>query len=401
MKILFAQNAQGIGGSENYLLRLLPALQERGHEVAFAGVHNTKAPGSIAEVDRWMQGFRDQQIPVFFRTTRSYLDPTVPWWLWKQFRRGAAQQKPFDLLHTHLIYADFWAACIRAFVGKRCPVVSTVHGYEERILERYVLEPEQVPRNLYWQVFNATRRFLPLTYSCSAGLRDFYARAGIRGAHTWPVVEHGFDFPGVRPPYDPNCRLGNPQIAVIGRLIKRKGVPMALEAIEKLLPHFPGIQLVVVGSGPELEALRMHAADLGLSNHVHFQGFDPNPIRWMLASDLVLVPSYAEGLPLVIFEAFFAQKPVVAFDTIGCRDLIQNGETGILAPSFERQALVNAIRSLLADKSKSIPIVQSAHHRLFEYYTLKRMVDQTASIYRQLLPESNPSGSMTTLTKNP
>ena len=385
MKILFAQNAQGIGGSENYLLRLLPALQERGHEVAFAGVHNTRAQGSATEVDLWMQGFRDQNVPVFFRKTQSYLDPSVPWWLWRQFRSGVAQQKPFDLLHTHLIYADFWAACIRALVGNRCPVVSTVHGYEERILERFVLEPERVPHNLYWQVFNATRRFLPCTYSCSAGLRDFYAQAGIRGAAKWPVVEHGFDFPGVRPAPDPNCRLGTPQIAVIGRLIKRKGVPLALEAMQQLLPIYPGIRLVVVGSGPEQEALRRRANELGLSNHVHFQGFDPDPIRWMLASDLVLVPSYAEGLPLVIFEAFFAQKPVVAFDTIGCRDLIQNGETGILAPSFKVEGLVTAIRSILANDSTSNRLVLSAHYRLFEFYTLKRMVDQTESMYNLLL----------------
>ena len=67
MKILFVQNAQGIGGSENYMLHLLPALRDLGHEVAFAGVHNRRAKGIKAEVEQWLQGFRDLGIPVFYR----------------------------------------------------------------------------------------------------------------------------------------------------------------------------------------------------------------------------------------------------------------------------------------------------------------------------------------------
>ncbi len=385
MKILFVQNAQGIGGSENYMLHLLPALRERGHEVAFAGVHNTRARGKRDEVSRWMDSFRALDIPVFYRETGSYLSPAILPWLWNCYRSGAQGGRPFDLMHTHLIYADFWAACLRATRGPQCAAVSTVHGYEERILERYVLEPEKVPRNLYWQVFNHTRRYLTYTYACSYGLRDFCTRAGIRGAAQWGVVEHGFDFVEALPSPDPACRLGSPQLAVIGRLIRRKGVPLALEALRRLVPEFPGIRMVLVGSGPEESALRALASQLGVQDHVHFQGFDPQPQRWMLASDLVLVPSYAEGLPLVLMEAFHARKPAVAFNTIGCRDMIEHEQTGLLAEAFDPEALAVQLRRVLAEPALAQRLQTQAHERLHQHFNLKRMVDETLKAYEHTL----------------
>jgi L-malate glycosyltransferase len=367
------------------MLHLLPALRELGHEVAFAGVHNRRAKGKKAEVEQWLQGFRDLGIPVFYRECISYLDPTIPIWLWRKYKTGASDGSGFDILHTHLIYADFWAACIRALIGKNFKAVSTVHGYEERILERFVLEPEKVPHNLYWQVFDATRRFLPMTYFCSNGLRSFYQGTGIRGSDQWLVVEHGFDFPSELPELDPSCKLGSPQIAVVGRLINRKGVALALEAIQTLIKEFPTLKLVIVGSGPEEFRLKALAETLGLSNHVHFEGFDPNPQRWMRASDVVLVPSYAEGLPLVIFEAFHSGTPVVAFDTIGCNDMIQDGETGLLAKPFEPKELADKLRKLILDNDLRQLITTKAKTVLEEQYSLSRMAKETVEVYVKTL----------------
>ena len=367
------------------MLHLLPALRDLGHEVAFAGVHNRRAKGKKAEVEQWLQGFHDLEIPVFYRECSSYLDPTIPIWLWRKYKNGASGGSGFDILHTHLIYADFWAACIRAFMSKRCDVVSTVHGYEERILERFVLEPEKVPHNLYWQIFDATRRFLPMTYSCSNGLRSFYQGTGIRSAEKWLVVEHGFDFPGKLPEIDSSCKMGSPQITVVGRLINRKGVTLAIEAIHTLIKEFQTLKLVIVGSGPEEFRLKALAETLGLSNHVHFEGFDPNPLRWMRASDVVLVPSYAEGLPLVIFEAFHSGTPVVAFDTIGCNDMIQEGETGLLAKPFEPKELAGQLHKLILDKALRQQLITKAKAVLEEQYSLSRMAKETVEVYVKTL----------------
>ncbi len=375
------------------MLKLLPALQERGHEVAFAGVHNTKASGNIQEVERWMDAFRDRQVPVLFRRCSSYLDPGIPLWLWRKFSRGAQGQKPFDLMHTHLIYADFWASCIRVFKGKGFPAISTVHGYEERTLERFVLQPSRVPHNLYWHVFNTTRRILPVTYACSLGLKEYCAGAGIHKAAAWPVIEHGFDFYPEPPAESPECRTGKPQIAVVGRLIQRKGVHLALESMVELQKIWPDIKMVIVGSGPEQQRLESMAEALQLSQSVLFTGFDPHPLRWMLASDLVLIPSYAEGLPLVIFEAFHARKPVVAFETVGCRDMLQHAKTGLLARPFDPADLAAQMMAALQSEAFCAQLTSNAQMRLQSYYTLSRMVDETEAIYRETLNVNGKTGS--------
>lgn len=385
MNLLFAQNAQGIGGSENYLVQLLPALRNLGHDVAFAGIHNTRAKGSRDEVEQWMQKFRDRNVPVFFRECTHYADPGNARWLYSVYQRGPTESKPFDLLHSHLIYADFWSAMIRMTVGKRFRNVSTVHGYEEKTLERFVLHPSQVPHNLYWQIFHGTRRCIALTYSCSAGLRDFCREAGIRGAADWPVIEHGFDFPEHQQTSEPAPRFGWPQVTVVGRLIRRKGLPLALEAICQLQREYPDVALVIVGSGPEEADLRHQSTELGLDRAVHFIGFDPEPSRWMNAADVILIPSYAEGLPLVIFEAFQAGKPVVAFHTIGCRDMVRTGETGLLARPFDPADLAQQIRRLLSHPEQALRMTQQAHARLIEHYSLGRMASETSAIYEKVI----------------
>jgi glycosyltransferase involved in cell wall biosynthesis len=94
-------------------------------------------------------------------------------------------------------------------------------------------------------------------------------------------------------------------------------VHLALEALSHIKDQWPELHLVVVGRGPEAAALKSQTRQLGLEGRVTFTGFDAQPQRWMRASDAVLVPSYAEGLPLVVFEAFANGKPVLAFENAG------------------------------------------------------------------------------------
>lgn len=385
LRILFVQNAQGIGGSENYLLRMLPAMRDRGHEVALAAVHNTRKPGSKAEVDRWLGALRQEGLTVHYRKTTHYLDPGIMWWLQRVFRRGAANGAAYDIMHTHLIYADYWGGMLRTFLDRNVLVVSTVHGYEERIIERHALTPQLVPHNLYWWVLNATRCMLNQTYACSEGLKSFCAQAGIRGAEKWPVIEHGFDFPDRDPVSADGHRVAKQQILVVGRLIHRKGVHLALEAFARLREKLSQAALVVVGGGPEAQALHAQAEQLGLTGAVHFKGFDAHPFAWMKASDLLLVPSLAEGLPLVLFEGMHAECPVVAFDTIGCRDMIQHTQTGWLVEAYQTDAMAHRMLWLIEHPKEAKSVAKRAKAHLAKRNTLDTMTEETLAIYNRIL----------------
>lgn len=385
LRILFVQNAQGIGGSENYISRIMPSMRDRGHEVALAAVHNTRRPSRKMELNRWLGTLRQEGLAVHYRETAHYLDPSVLWWLWRVFRQGAVGGVSYDIMHTHLIYADYWGAMLRAILDRKITVISTVHGYEERIIERHALTPHGVPHNLYWWVLNATRRMLNQTYVCSKGLRTFCAQAGIRGAEKWPVIEHGFEFPELNVSSTEWRRFAEMQILVVGRLIHRKGVHLALEAFAQLHENLPQAALVVVGGGPEQQALQTQAGRLGLSDAVHFIGFDAQPLAWMQASDVLLVPSLAEGLPLVMFEGMHAECPVLAFDTIGCRDMIEHAQTGWLVEAFKTDALAERMQWLLEHPADAKCVARRAKAQLAQRNTQSNMTEMTLALYRRIL----------------
>ena len=379
MKVLHVQNLQGIGGSENYLIRILPALKKAGVDVACAVVFNRERPGSRKEVEFFCDQLRSDGVEVHLLETTSYLSPSILRFLFRIWKQG------FQILHSHLVYADFWAACMRILSLGRITSVSTIHGYQERYIQSHILKPESMPRRLYWWVARFNQALSSGTYACSDGLRNFYERAGFSAARDWSVIEHGFDF---EEEGEVAAKLGEPQIAVVGRLIQRKGVHLAIEAFEQLLKSMPTARLVLVGRGEEEAKLKKMVAERGLEAHVTFTGFDPNPRGFMRASDLIWVPSYAEGLPLVIFEAFHCERPVVAFDTVGCRDLIHDGENGTLVPAFDTSAFASRSIDLLDNQEKATALARKGKADLLEHYSLERMVADTVLFYQRLIGEN-------------
>jgi colanic acid/amylovoran biosynthesis glycosyltransferase len=138
------------------------------------------------------------------------------------------------------------------------------------------------------------------------------------------------------------------RLVAIGRFVEQKGQMLLIEALAKALPDYPDIHLALVGDGemrPQIEA----AIDrLGLRKHVTITGWvDEARIRAELVKAHVLVmPSFAEGLPMVIMEANAAWRPVVATYIAGIPELVQPGVTGWLVPAGDSAALASAILSV-------------------------------------------------------
>jgi glycosyltransferase involved in cell wall biosynthesis len=130
----------------------------------------------------------------------------------------------------------------------------------------------------------------------------------------------------------------------VGRLVRRKGVDVLLEA----LGEADGVELVVVGDGPERRRLQRRAGDLP----VRFVGEQPREavVHEMRRAQALVLPSlHGEGLPNVILEAMACGLPVVASDNGGIPEIVRDGETGLLVPSGDASALALAVRRLLAD----------------------------------------------------
>ena len=103
--------------------------------------------------------------------------------------------------------------------------------------------------------------------------------------------------------------------------------------------------------------------------------------------DVLVLPSYREGLPRAVIEAGAMGLPVVASDIRGCREVVVAGETGLLAPLKDIEALVAAVTRLLGDGELRMAMGQAGRERVMEHYTEARTTQRVADCYRQCIEE--------------
>jgi glycosyltransferase involved in cell wall biosynthesis len=139
---------------------------------------------------------------------------------------------------------------------------------------------------------------------------------------------------------------GPPRLVAIGRLAEQKGFPLLIEAMARVAPDLPDLHLTLIGEGPFRPLLERQIARAGLSGQITLTGWlDETAVRDHLArSHALILPSFAEGLPMVVMEAFAAARPVIASAIMGVPELVSR-ETGWLVPAGDPLALADAIRA--------------------------------------------------------
>lgn len=140
-------------------------------------------------------------------------------------------------------------------------------------------------------------------------------------------------------------------VVFVGRLDPVKGVTLLLEAFAALRARHPGARLTVAGDGGIRARLEARAKALGLAEAVRFPGYlDEGQVADLLATaDMLVLPSFAEGLPVVLMEALAARIPVIATQIAGVPELVEDGVTGLIVPPGDVVALEAAISRLLSD----------------------------------------------------
>lgn len=138
---------------------------------------------------------------------------------------------------------------------------------------------------------------------------------------------------------------GAPKLVAIGRLVEQKGQLLLIEALAEAARQHPDIHLTLVGNGPLRPAIEAAIHRHGLREQVTITGWvDEARVRVELAAAQALImPSFAEGLPMVVMEAMAAGRPVIATWVAGTPELVRAGETGWLVPAGDREALAEAI----------------------------------------------------------
>jgi len=181
----------------------------------------------------------------------------------------------------------------------------------------------------------------------------------------------------------PDLRSDRPLVGFIGRLSPQKGVSYFIQAARRVLDAGIEAQFALVGEG-ELDVGRM-VAEQDLNEHVVLTGYRPDIPQVLAALDIFALPSLYEGLPYTLMEAMAAGRPVVATSVEGNRDLIQDGETGLLIPPRDAEALAGALIRLLSAPEERVRLGKMALAAARSRPTPEQMAQRMIELYLEIL----------------
>jgi L-malate glycosyltransferase len=174
-------------------------------------------------------------------------------------------------------------------------------------------------------------------------------------------------------------------VATVARLDPVKDLMTLLEAFAIVRQSVPSAQLLVIGDGPERDRLAARAAQPDLAGSVHMTGYRPDVRALLPAADVYASSSISEGVSITILEAMAAGIPVIATAVGGTPEVFPEGAGGILVPSRDPERLAAAVASLALDQRLRVAMAAAGRHRLESSFTIDRMVDDYARMYRGLV----------------
>lgn len=314
------------GGAEVHVSEIFGRLAARGYEIVLASCafRGAARRERLGDLEIWRLG----SLPHYY--------PRAAWTCARETRRGR-----FDLVVEHLNKLPFCSPMYSAV-----PVVAVCHHF---LAETAFLQAPWPIAAVVWSAEHLVPRLYPgVTFvAVSESTRDELRARGV-AAERIRVIHNGVRHPEleVGPPSVRGCR-----VAYVGRIEPYKRVDVLLEAVASLVPQFPDLELLIIGRGAAQPDLEVLAAKLGIAARTRFTGFVTDPERdALVASARVCVsPSLKEGWGITVIEANALGTPVVAADSPGLRDSVQDSRTGFLAPPGDSHAFADRIAFLLRD----------------------------------------------------
>jgi glycosyltransferase involved in cell wall biosynthesis len=175
--------------------------------------------------------------------------------------------------------------------------------------------------------------------------------------------------------------VDGPLIGTIGRVEHQKGLDVLLSALTAV----DDATLQVIGDGTERSSLEADAKRLGIQDRVIWTGWQDDAQRYLRGFDVLVLPSRREGFPLVLLEALLQRSAVVACDVGSVSEAVIDGETGLLVPAEDRNALAEALRRALASPALRRRLGEQGRRRVLERFTVERMRAGFESLYAELL----------------
>ncbi len=295
---------------------------------------------------------------------------------WK-LSRLMKQLRP-DVVHAHDPHAVAMAALALSMSGARTPRPLPPLVAARRV--DFPIKGNALSRWKYRQV--------DYFVCASEAIRQILLADGI-AADRAVTIHEGIDLGRVdaAPKADLHAELWLPHHApIVGNvaaLVPHKGHRHLIEAAAIVVRKMPDARFVIAGEGELRQALERQIKDHRLEKHVFLAGFRPDILSVHKAFDIFVMSSVTEGLGTSLLDAMACGKPIVATTAGGMPEVVVNGETGLLVPPRDHQAMADAIVTLLRDPAIGARMGRAGEARVAERFSAERMVQETLALYER------------------
>jgi len=360
LAVVHTEASLGWGGQEIRILSESQGMMRRGHDVRLLCPAEARI---LAEAPAW--GVPAIALPIGRKRIAGVR--SLAGWL-----RGHR----CDVLNTHSSTDSWLAALALAMIGRPCPIVRT----------RHISAP--IPRNVAtrWLYEHATARIV----TTGEALKRQLVEVNRFGAERIESVPTGVDAARFRPGDRQAARRtlgfaeGKFLVGIVATLRSWKGHRFLVEALARLPDE---VRLVIVGDGPQRDALERQVGEAGLQTRVRFAGNQADVVPWLQALDAFALPSYAnEGVPQALVQAMLVGLPCVTTTAGSISELAEHEATALVVPTQDAHALVTALTRLAGDAALRARLGENARRHCVERFSYERMLDRMEAIYRSVTP---------------
>ncbi|NDJ86729.1 MAG: glycosyltransferase [Chloroflexi bacterium] len=362
-RVLLVDLAKGFGGAEVRVLTQAGALQGVVQECKVATLQ-----GSVLHARLQEEGLPHEVLTVSRSSPRLLL-----------VLRGLIQRGGYQIVDAHNVQSILWGHLAAVLAGARGRV-ATIHsdygreysGLKGRFYEAVLWLNRRVVR----QIINVTEVLQQKSEQAGDGHRSTLIHNAV------PVPPHPYEGQNTQLRNELGVTETDFVVGKIARLKPVKGHKYLIEAFTHLSDR-PDIKLVIVGDGPLEAELKAQVEALSLQERVVFTGFRTDIPQVMQAVDCVCMASLSEALPYTVLEAASYARPLLVTEVGGLATLLANGETAIMVPARDPQALAEGIRRLVEDPGMARQLGVAAYEMVRDSFSVDVMLESILEVYDQ------------------
>ena len=360
IKLLYIITSLGLGGAEKLLLYYLKNLDKDKYSF-YVCCFREKPDDLIPEMSEFAQ--------IINLKVKNKYNPIVIVSILKLIREISP-----DIIHTHLFQPRVYATIAHIF-SKRPVLITQKHSIVNPKKHHFFILFEMIS---IWM----NDKVIAISESVKKSLKKYE----LIPENKILVLPNCIDYKKFQNKTERKIIHNKKEIVIgtVGRLEIEKGIKYLLLAMKIILTRFPSARLEIIGDGSQYKVLKEFSKKLGISNSVIFFGKFANVIPFYDKMDIFVLPSILEGFGIVLLEAMASEVPVIATDVDGIKEVVIDGECGVLVPPKNPEAIANSVTRLIENPQLTKKIVEKGLIRA-QLFDVQEHVMKLDSLYTNLL----------------